>query len=122
YSVRGLRWDFLAWVAGHGVTELLAVCLCGAGGFALAGAMLFPGRRTRSAQLALAGREAAPLIVGAVVVLFFAALIEGCIPQLLPDLRLRWGMAAVTGAFWAWYFFFLGARADRLAHSTVGTR
>jgi uncharacterized membrane protein SpoIIM required for sporulation len=114
YSVRGMKWDFAAWVAGHGVTELLAICLCGAGGFALAGAMLFPGRRTRVAQLAVKGRECAPLVVGAVIMLFFAALIESYVRQLLPDMRLRWGVAAATAAFWAWYFFFVGGRADRL--------
>jgi uncharacterized membrane protein SpoIIM required for sporulation len=121
YSVRGMKWDFVAWVAGHGVTELLAVCLCGAGGFALAGAMLFPGRRTRAAQLAAAGRGSAPLIVGSVVMLFFAAIIEGYIRQLLPDLQLRWGVAAATASFWTWYFLFVGARAERLAQLTPAT-
>jgi uncharacterized membrane protein SpoIIM required for sporulation len=121
YSVRGMKWDFLAWVAGHGVTELLAVCLCGAGGFALAGAMLFPGRRTRSAQLAAAGRGTAPLIVGAVIMLFIAAIIEGYIRQMFPDMRLRWGVAAATAAFWMWYFLFVGARHERIAQATPTT-
>jgi hypothetical protein len=64
------------------------------------------------------GRECAPLVVGAVIMLFFAALIESYVRQLLPDMRLRWGVAAATAAFWTWYFFFVGARAERLARSS----
>ena len=53
--------------------------------------------------------------------LFFAAIIEGYIRQMFPDMRLRWGVAAATAAFWMWYFLFVGARAERIAQATPTT-
>ena len=58
YQDRGLGLEFWAWVLPHGVTELLAVVLCGAAGLVLADALLFPGRHSRRENLALRGREA----------------------------------------------------------------
>ncbi len=110
YASRGLGWDFLAWVSGHGVTELLAVVLCGAAGMALGQAMLFPGRSARLDRLAEAGRSVAPIMVGSVVMFFLAAIIEGYLRQLLPVNSVRWFLAAVTGAFWTWYFVTAGRR------------
>jgi len=40
YASRGLSWDLWGWLLPHGVTELLAVILCGAGGFMLAHAIV----------------------------------------------------------------------------------
>src|SRR5436305_6370748 len=57
YQSRGLGGEFWAWVLPHGVTELTAVCLCGAAGMAIGSALVFPGRHTRLRNLALRGRE-----------------------------------------------------------------
>ncbi|MBX3442651.1 MAG: stage II sporulation protein M [Planctomyces sp.] len=108
YASRGMGLEFLAWVAGHGVTELLAVVLCGAAGLALGRAMLFPGRASRVDRLAETGRATAPILIGSVLMLLLAAFIEGYLRQLVPSMSFRWLLAAVTGAFWIWYFVAVG--------------
>jgi uncharacterized membrane protein SpoIIM required for sporulation len=108
YASRGMGLEFLAWVAGHGVTELLAIILCGAAGLALGRAMLFPGRADRLDRLAETGRAVAPILVGSVLMFFMAALIEGYLRQLLPIVAVRWAVAAGTGALWMWYFVIVG--------------
>ena len=67
YETRGLGPELWAWVLPHGVTELSAVCLCGAAGMVIGSSLVFPGRHTRLRNLALHGREVALLAVGAVV-------------------------------------------------------
>jgi uncharacterized membrane protein SpoIIM required for sporulation len=115
YASRGLGFEFWAWVLPHGFTELGAVCLCGAGGLAIGGALLFPGRRTRLEAVARRGREAALLAAGAVVMLFAAGLIEGIFRQLVQDVLLRSVLAFSSLLFWLWYFLFAGA-AGEAAH------
>jgi len=85
YQSRGLGGEFWAWVLPHGVTELSAVCLCGAAGMAIGTALVFPGRHTRLRNLALRGREVAVLALGAVVMFLVAGLIEGFFRQLVQD-------------------------------------
>ena len=63
---RGLLVDFLGWVSIHGVTEFGALILCGAGGLAIAAAIVKPGRFTRVENLSREGREAAALAGGGV--------------------------------------------------------
>jgi uncharacterized membrane protein SpoIIM required for sporulation len=111
YTSRGMGLEFLAWIAGHGVTELLAVALCGAAGLALGNAMLFPGRVKRLDRLAETGRAVAPIIVGSVLMFFIAAIIEGYLRQLLPIVSVRWTLAGISAAFWTWYFVVVGGRS-----------
>jgi uncharacterized membrane protein SpoIIM required for sporulation len=108
YESRGLGGEFWAWVLPHGVTELSAVCLCGAAGMAIGTALVFPGRHTRLRNLALRGREVAVLAMGAVVMFLVAGLIEGVFRQLVQDVAVRWSLAAVTLVFWSWYFLAVG--------------
>jgi uncharacterized membrane protein SpoIIM required for sporulation len=111
YQSRGLGGEFWAWVLPHGVTELSAVCLCGAAGMAIGTALIFPGRHTRLRNLALRGREVALLAMGAVVMFLVAGLIEGVFRQLVQDVAVRWSLAAVTLVFWSWYFLSVGRAA-----------
>jgi uncharacterized membrane protein SpoIIM required for sporulation len=111
YSGRGLGLEFWAWILPHGVTELLAVCLCGMTGLVFGMAVVFPGERSRLDNLARRGREAALAVVGAVLMLFVAAGIEGLFRQLVHDTTVRWSVAMATLAFWIWYFGFVGRRA-----------
>ena len=110
YHERGMGWEFLAWVAGHGVTELGAVALCGGAGFAIAQGMLFPRERSRADALAAAGRITAPIVIGSICMFFIAGLLEGYFRQLVTYVPARWGVASVSALFWGWYFFFHGAR------------
>lgn len=108
YSSRGLGVDFLLWVAPHGVTEFLALCLCAAAGLALARALLFPGQEERIAHMARVGREAAMMVGGTLAMFFCAGLIEGIFRQLVHAPGLRAAVALVTALFWLVYFVFAG--------------
>src|SRR5262249_59414437 len=80
---RDLTADFLGWIAIHGVTEIGAIILCGAGGLVLADKILFPDRYSRVDRLAQHGRRAAEIALGAVLMFLLAGLLEGVFLQLL---------------------------------------
>ena len=103
---RGLTTDFLGWIAIHGVTEIGAVLLCGAGGLVLADKILFPDRYSRIDSLAIHGRRAAEIAVGAVLMFFVAAILEGVFRQLIASTPWRFTLAAVTALGWAIYFLY----------------
>jgi uncharacterized membrane protein SpoIIM required for sporulation len=113
YQTRGLGAELWAWVLPHGVTELSAICLCGAAGMAIGSALVFPGRHTRMQNLALQGREVTLLAVGSVAMFLVAGLIEGIFRQVIHDVAVRWGLATLTLAFWGWYFLAAGRAAGR---------
>jgi uncharacterized membrane protein SpoIIM required for sporulation len=113
YQTRGMGGEFWAWILPHGVTELSAVCLCGAAGMAIGSALVFPGRHTRLQNLALQGREVTLLAVGSVAMFLVAGLIEGIFRQVVHDVAVRWGLATLTLAFWGWYFLAAGRAAGR---------
>ncbi len=100
---RGLTVDFLGWLAIHGVTELSAVVLFGAGGLVLAEKILFPDRYSRVDSLALHGRRAAEIAVGAVMMLFVAAILEGEFRQLVASTPWRFVIGAATAVGWLSY-------------------
>ena len=109
YGSRGLGVEFWAWVLPHGLTELFAVVLCGGGGLVLAASLVFPGRHGRLKNLAVRGREAGVLVLGAVFLFFGAGLIEGIFRQTVQSVPIRWTVAAASATLWAIYF----ARAGR---------
>lgn len=112
YAAKGLGYDFFAWVMPHGVTELLAVVLCGAAGLSLGYGLVFPGRFRRLDNLALRGRHAGALAVGAVLLFFIAALIEGLFRQLVQDVDVRTAVIFATALMWLGYFGWVGRRRD----------
>ncbi len=110
YQGRGLGLEFWAWVLPHGVTEILAVILCGGAGFAVAESLVFPGRRGRLENLAARGRDAGLVVIGAVGLFFIAGLIEGLFRQLVHDVALRYAVVLVTSVAWAAYFGLAGRK------------
>ncbi|HEX6267554.1 MAG TPA: stage II sporulation protein M [Burkholderiales bacterium] len=112
YASRGLTWDLVGWLSVHGTTELLAIVLCGGGGLVLARAIVFPDSETRLESLARRGRAAGTLIMGAVLMLFVAGLLEGFARQLLTDITGRYLIGGLMLAFWLTYFT-LGGRNQR---------
>jgi uncharacterized membrane protein SpoIIM required for sporulation len=108
YVSRGLGLELGGWLFIHGVTELLAIVLCGAAGLALGGAVAFPGAHSRLANLAATGRLAARVVLGAVGLLLVAGLLEGLGRQLITDTSLRYAIAATTAVAWCLYFGFTG--------------
>ena len=108
HANRDLSLEFWSWILPHGVTELLAVILCGAAGLVLAEAVIFPGRQTRLRNLARRGRVAGRIVLGAVLLFFIAGLIEGIFRQTVQDITLRYALATATALLWGLYFVFGG--------------
>ena len=113
FHARGLGVDLWAWMLPHGVTELTAVVLCGAAGFQLAHALVFPGARPRMDSLREHGRAAAVIVLGAVCMLFLAGMIEGVFRQTVTSVPIRFTVAGATAAWWIFYFGFVGRGRDR---------
>lgn len=114
YDGRGLSVDLWGWLLPHGVTELLAVILCGAGGLLLAHALVFPGSEPRGDALRRRGRQAAEIVLGCVVMLFIAGLIEGIFRQTVTSLTVRYAVATGTAIFWFLYFGWVGRARAKL--------
>ena len=110
YGSRGLGVDLWGWLLPHGITEIGAVVLCGAGGFLVAHAMVFPGELSRVDNLARRGREAGVLVIGAVCMLLVAGLIEGIFRQTVLDRGARYALALATTVGWGAYFGLVGRR------------
>lgn len=91
--------DLLFWsvILPHGVLELTAICIAGGAGFVLARAIYAPGDLPRRDALRLAGTEAGQLLMGVVLFLVFAGLIEGFLtPTPLPPIA-KLTFAAMSG-------------------------
>ncbi len=101
---RGLGWDLFGWLSIHGVTELSAICIAGAGGLKLGLAVLFPGQLTRHAALRAAGHDAVKLALVAAMMLVAAALLEGFGRQLVQDRTTRIAIGWGIGALWLLWF------------------
>lgn len=114
YTSRGLGVDIWGWLLPHGVTELLAVILCGAAGLMLAHGLVFAGARPRLDSLREMGRPAAVIVVGAVLMLFVAGLIEGVFRQTVTNLGVRYAVAITTAICWIAYFGWCGRARDRM--------
>lgn len=114
YASRGLALEFWAWVLPHGVTELLAVALCGGAGLAVAAAVIAPGRHGRLHAIAQTGRRAALVVLGACFLFLIAGIIEGIMRQVIHDVSVRYATVGVTAVLWAAYFGLRG-RSERSA-------
>ena len=110
YADHGLTVELAAWLMIHGTTELFAIILCGAAGLIIGEGVVFPGPRSRLANLGRRGREAATLVAGAVLMLFVAALLEGLGRQLVNGPFERTAIGAGALALWTWYFVAAGRR------------
>lgn len=109
FASRGLGVEFAGWIFIHGVTELLAVILAGAAGLRIGWSIAFPGDLTRITAAERAGRQGATVMMGVVVMLFIAGLLEGFARQLIVSDVIRFGVAAATAVGWSMYFY----RGDR---------
>jgi uncharacterized membrane protein SpoIIM required for sporulation len=110
HYARGLTVEFLGWILVHGVTELGAILLCGAAGLMIAEKILFPGQYSRIDSLAMQGRMAGHIAVGAILMFFLAAILEGGLRQLVASTPWRFAVAGATGIFWLGYFLRAGTR------------
>jgi uncharacterized membrane protein SpoIIM required for sporulation len=116
YSSRGLGVDLGGWLFIHGVTELWAITIAGAAGFRIGLAVAFPGTRSRVEAAGAAGRQAAILMCGVVVMLFVAGLLEGFARQLIDATWARYTIAALTAVLWGVYLYAPRRTAPEAAH------
>lgn len=113
FQSRGLGVDFAGWLAIHGTTELFAIILAGASGFRIGWAVVFPGEETRIAAATRAGRAAAFVMVGVVIMLLCAGLLEGYGRQLIASTAIRYAVGGTMLLLWLLYFYLpRGARHD----------
>jgi uncharacterized membrane protein SpoIIM required for sporulation len=101
---RSMSLPFWGFVAPHGVTELLAIALAGGAGLRLAEALVFPGQSTRRWALADASRDGLEIILGCMVMLGIAGLIEGFVSGSSIPLGARWTIALASAGAWGLYF------------------
>lgn len=113
YHGAGLLTDFAGWICVHGTTELFAILLAGAAGLHIGRAIAFPGERPILQASAEAGRRAALVMAGVVLMLVVAALLEGFARQLVDDTFGRFAIGGFMLAGWCAYFFAFGRGAGR---------
>ncbi|MBW8784957.1 MAG: stage II sporulation protein M [Novosphingobium sp.] len=110
-----LTLDFVGWLSVHGTTELFAVLLAGAAGLHIGRSMAFPGPRPVLEAAALAGRRAAQVMTGVVLMLIVAAMLESFARQLLDTTAARLTVGGSMLVLWLAYFFALPLRRPRRA-------
>src|SRR6187399_1579330 len=104
FAQAGLGWEFAAWLSIHGTTELFAILLGGAAGIHVGRSMAFPGDRSILAATSAAGRRAAQVMAGVVLMLVCAGLLEGFARQLVEPPLARASIGAAMLVFWIAYF------------------
>ena len=105
FSGKGLGVDFGGWLFIHGTTELFAAALSGAAGLRIGTAVVFPGARGRLEAAAEAGKTAGKVMVGVILMLLVAGLLEGFGRQLITDTWVRYGIGTVMLLFWLAYYY-----------------
>lgn len=112
YAPKGLGLAAAAWLSIHGTTELFAIALAAAAGLHIGMAVAFPGQAARIDAAAAAGRTAAIVMLGVVVMLSVAGVLEGIGRQTvrIDGVRAAIGGAALLG--WLLYFYLLPVRSE----------
>lgn len=105
FTSHGLGVPIVGWLMIHGTTELFAIVVAGAAGFRIGRAIAFPGGLTRTAAATVAGRTAATAMLGVLVMLLVAGLLEGFARQLIKADAVRLAVASGMLALWLVYFY-----------------
>jgi uncharacterized membrane protein SpoIIM required for sporulation len=105
YAAKGLGWNMAGWLMIHGTTEYFAIILAGAAGFHIGMATAFPGDLGRVAAAAKAGRTAAIVMIGVIIMLLFAGILEGFGRQLITSDIARFAIGGFMLILWLGYFY-----------------
>jgi uncharacterized membrane protein SpoIIM required for sporulation len=98
--------QFLRLVVPHGLLELSCIALAGAGGLAIARALIDPGRLTRTAALGRMVPQLGATVLGVVLFLIVAGMTEGIVtPWDLPTAAALAVGITLAGSFWALVFW-----------------
>lgn len=117
YHSQNLTLPWWAWVLPHGITEFLAIILCGGAGLMIGLAVVSPGKYGRKHRLKEIGRDAGLTVAGTVVLFLIAGLIEGFFRQTSLSDFPRYLLASTTFIFWVYYFGFHGRGEDHVLPS-----
>ena len=106
------EWErFWGLILPHGLLEISAVIVAGAAGLRLGWTVISPGNRTRWRALTDDGRYIGNVVIGLVLAMFIAGLIEGFVTGRPWPTSLRIGIGVLAFvSFWAWPVLF-GRRA-----------
>lgn len=110
FEARGLGLNLAGWLMIHGTTELFAIAIAGGAGLRIGTAIAFPGRLGRMESAVKAGRKAATAMIGVVVMLAVAGLLEGIGRQTITDDLTRFVIGWSMLTFWVLYLYVLGGR------------
>ena len=110
FAGQGLLVDLSAWLSVHGTTELFGILLSGAAGLHIGRAMAFPGTRPVLDAAADAGRRGAVVMVGVVIMMIVAAILEAFPRQLVDGASSRFVIGGAMLTFWLAYFFLYRTR------------
>ena len=105
FAAKGLGSALGGWLFIHGSTEIFAILLSGAAGLSLARAIIFPGNAPRLQAATRAGLNGAVVMVGVVIMMMIAGLLEGFGRETIHDDGLRYGIGALMLVFWLAYFY-----------------
>jgi hypothetical protein len=105
FAAKGLGPNLAAWLAIHGTTEIFAICISGAAGLRIGMAVAFPGRLSRMEAAVKAGRLAATAMIGVILMLAVAGILEGVGRQTIVNDGLRALIGAAMLAMWIVYFY-----------------
>lgn len=105
FNSHDLGLELGGWLIIHGSTELFAIVLASAAGLRIGWSVVFPGAATRLEAAARSGKEAATAMVGVVIMLFAAGLLEGFARQLITDDMTRYAIGLTMLMLWCLYYY-----------------
>ena len=105
FAQKELGFGFVGWLTIHGSTEMFAIILAGAAGMKIGTAVAFPGRHARTEAAVIAGRGAAVAMMGVVLMLMVAGLLEGIGRQTVQEDAMRYGIGTAALLGWLGYFY-----------------
>ena len=107
YVAKGLGVGLAGWLSVHGTTELFAIILSAAAGMRIGTAIAFPGAKSRMSAARTAGQTGATVMVGVVIMLAIAGLLEGFARQLVTADTIRFAIGGTMLVIWLAYFYLL---------------
>lgn len=110
FAQRGLTVDFIGWLSIHGTTELFAILLAGAAGIHVGRSIAFPGTRSHLKAASDAGKRAALVMTGVIIMLICAGLLEGFARQLIDNTAGRFAVGGAMLLLWLLYFIGFGRK------------
>jgi uncharacterized membrane protein SpoIIM required for sporulation len=105
YAAKGLALPMVGWLSIHGTTELYAITLAAAAGLHIGTRIAFPGERTRMVAATRAGRTAGTAMIGVVIMLAVAGLLEGVGRQTINADWIRFSIGGGMLLFWLAYYY-----------------